>query len=321
MSGKAFGWGNKGGGGALATGILQLQGGVPLDTTLRRVADQAGTLSPLQLSTTTVGITEDLMITNTKRIRNALDASQSIVFTGTLTYNDATRHDFNIGGTTRQNLTSTGLAIGITTTTASASLHVRGGGTNPIFRAESSTGATYFGFDSSGVDLTLYSSTGRFKFYDSNTSISRSFNTLLFTGYYSTTDSSFQFATAGGTINGPLSGTKSFVDLNVGTIALAAGSSNIRPFNIAYTIDNSGVNSGVATGIYLRATETALNSMLHNFIDLGTAAAGSLFRVKNDGTLFTTLQTGNAGLVAGETYKDTAANILANGDYVMGIKA
>jgi len=55
-SGIGFGWGSKGGGGALATGILQLQGGVPLDTTLRRVADQAGTLSPLQLSTTQVGV-------------------------------------------------------------------------------------------------------------------------------------------------------------------------------------------------------------------------------------------------------------------------
>jgi len=66
MSGsKGFGWGSKGGGGALATGILQLQGGVPLDTTLRNVADQAGTLSPLQLSTTLVNITTSLGIRTT----------------------------------------------------------------------------------------------------------------------------------------------------------------------------------------------------------------------------------------------------------------
>lgn len=32
------------------------------------------------------------------------------------------------------------------------------------------------------------------------------------------------------------------------------------------------------------------------------------------------LQTGNAGLVTGDLYKDTAANILANGDLVIGIK-
>jgi len=63
MSGsKGFGWGSKGGGGALATGILQLQGGVPLDATLRNVADQAGTLSPLQLSTTGVGVVQGTII-------------------------------------------------------------------------------------------------------------------------------------------------------------------------------------------------------------------------------------------------------------------
>ena len=34
-----------------------------------------------------------------------------------------------------------------------------------------------------------------------------------------------------------------------------------------------------------------------------------------------TLQVGNAGLVSGDTYKDTAANILAAGDYIVGMKA
>ncbi len=32
-------------------------------------------------------------------------------------------------------------------------------------------------------------------------------------------------------------------------------------------------------------------------------------------------QIGNAGLTSGDTYKDTAANILANGDYIVGMKA
>lgn len=34
-----------------------------------------------------------------------------------------------------------------------------------------------------------------------------------------------------------------------------------------------------------------------------------------------TVKVGNAGLVTGDLYKDTAANILANGDYVIGMKA
>lgn len=52
------------------------------------------------------------------------------------------------------------------------------------------------------------------------------------------------------------------------TFAAAAGSANFRPINIAYTINNSGAQSGTATGIFLNATETALNSMTHNLIDL-----------------------------------------------------
>ncbi|MFZ4715729.1 MAG: tail fiber domain-containing protein [Bacteriovoracaceae bacterium] len=52
------------------------------------------------------------------------------------------------------------------------------------------------------------------------------------------------------------------------TFAAAAGSANFRPLNLAYTINNSGAQSGTATGIYLNATETSLNSMGHNLMDL-----------------------------------------------------
>ncbi len=45
-----------GAGGSVATGVLQLASGAALDTTLRAVTDQANTVSPLQLSTTQVGI-------------------------------------------------------------------------------------------------------------------------------------------------------------------------------------------------------------------------------------------------------------------------
>jgi len=43
-------------GGTIATGMLQLAAGIPLDTTLSSVTDQANTVSPLQLSTTMVNI-------------------------------------------------------------------------------------------------------------------------------------------------------------------------------------------------------------------------------------------------------------------------
>jgi hypothetical protein len=54
----------------------------------------------------------------------------------------------------------------------------------------------------------------------------------------------------------------------VSTFAAAAGSANFRPINIAYTLNNSGAQSGTATGIFLNATETALNGMTHRLMEL-----------------------------------------------------
>ena len=51
------------GGGSLSDGILQIANGVPLDGTLRNVADQNNTNSPLKLSTTLVQTTSTLQIT------------------------------------------------------------------------------------------------------------------------------------------------------------------------------------------------------------------------------------------------------------------
>ena len=62
------------------------------------------------------------------------------------------------------------------------------------------------------------------------------------------------------------------------TIALSAGSSNVRLINETYTINNSGAQSGTATGIFLNATETALNGMTHNLMDLQVGGV-SRFRV------------------------------------------
>lgn len=48
----------------------------------------------------------------------------------------------------------------------------------------------------------------------------------------------------------------------------------------------------------------------------------NLFTVRDDGLIsMPELQTGNAGLTSGDLYKDTAANILAASDYVVGMKA
>jgi len=52
------------------------------------------------------------------------------------------------------------------------------------------------------------------------------------------------------------------------TVALSAGATNPRLFNEVYTINNSGAQTGTLTGLFLNATETALNGMSHNLMDL-----------------------------------------------------
>lgn len=68
------------------------------------------------------------------------------------------------------------------------------------------------------------------------------------------------------------------------TIALLAGATSPRLFNEVYTINNSGAQTGILTGIFLNATETALNGMGHNLIDLQVNGV-SRFIVKNSGTI------------------------------------
>lgn len=61
------------------------------------------------------------------------------------------------------------------------------------------------------------------------------------------------------------------------TVALSAGATNPRLFNEVYTINNSGAQTGTLTGIFLNATETALNSITHNLMDL---QVGGVSRIK-----------------------------------------
>lgn len=67
-----------------------------------------------------------------------------------------------------------------------------------------------------------------------------------------------------------------------------AGSAVFRPVSIAYTLDGTaGAQSGTATGIYLNATETTLNGMLHNLLNLNVGGT-SKFLVDNAGSLTST---------------------------------
>jgi hypothetical protein len=68
---------NGGGGGSVATGVLQLENGVAMDSTLRNVADQNNTTSPLLLSTTAVQVESPLRITTSDASGFYLDAEDS----------------------------------------------------------------------------------------------------------------------------------------------------------------------------------------------------------------------------------------------------
>jgi len=276
MSGsKGFGWGSKGGGGALATGILQLQGGVPLDTTLRRVADQAGTLSPLQLSTTQVAVVGAL---GGGLIFKDYDATQGGIWSKNVTPSGVNYALISNGGTTYINgtsllrssindavqtqLTTTGLFVG-GGVSASARLHVRGDGTNPVARFENNTGGNGWYFTSTGSAL--------------NADVQARIQ-----GAAIANDSSVVLGSYNALSTTTLTQTITTIQ---GTIGAAAGSGNKRLLSIEYSINNSGAQTGTATGIFLNATETALNGMLHNLIDLGTTALGSLFSVTNKGAI------------------------------------
>jgi len=70
-----------GSGGSVASGVLQVAGGVPLDSTLRNVADQANTNSPLQLSTNNVSVFSPSGAGNERRlIMNSGDDASAKIF-------------------------------------------------------------------------------------------------------------------------------------------------------------------------------------------------------------------------------------------------
>jgi hypothetical protein len=67
------------------------------------------------------------------------------------------------------------------------------------------------------------------------------------------------------------------------TVALSAGATNPRLFNEVYTINNSGAQTGALTGFFLNATETALNGITHNLMDLQVGGVSKV-KVNNIGS-------------------------------------
>jgi hypothetical protein len=212
------------------------------------------------------------------------------------------------------------VAIGglATNYTPTASLHVRGDGTNLTGRFEASDGTAiltipavaanlgvlqfrgfYMGFANNpsqligiengtflfynGLNRFTISPAGVVTLYNSLTTLNTLPTLTLGTGAALSTINvpRYAFTPTGSVIT--TSGTSqglAYTD----TFAAAAGSGSYRPLSIAYTINNTGAQTGNTTGIFLNATETALNSMTHNLMDLQVGGVSRL-RIINSGNV------------------------------------
>jgi hypothetical protein len=273
-------------------GILNLDAttiNTPLDATLRAVTDGMGTASPLQLSTTQVA----LSASNPVFLLNGTNAAGAARNWG-IALNQSVNGDFAISYSSANGTTAlanealviknTGsINIGGTFTNA-ARLHVRGDGTNPIARFENNAGALAISVNNSGqiswagADYLELLPSGRNIFTNG---VFNFFGTWTNTGNYI-----WQLAPTNSVL--ATSGTHGFLNIIGSSFAAAAGSANFRPINIAYTINNSGAQTGNATGLFLNATETALNGITHNLMDLQVGGV-SIFRLTNTGTITTGL--------------------------------
>lgn len=189
----------------------------------------------------------------------------------------ASANTFTVNQTINANLAVGG------TFTAIARTHVRGDGTNPIARFENNSGTQIFGINNSVITIGREGNIG-YALYPFNTSENAAdilgFGLCISSNKVNFAANSFDLVFQGQNYS-TTSGTANHVTIRR-TFEAAVGSGNFRPLNIAYTINNSGAQTGNATGIFLNATETNLNGMAHNLLDL-QIGGGSRFSVRNDG--------------------------------------
>jgi len=184
---------------------------------------------------------------------------------------------------------SSNLTIG-GSTTASARLHVRGDGTNPIARFENNAGAAVLrtGIGTNNSVLLIGSSAVQPALINvlgagGAANLGGNYLEFLIQNADNTAGNiGFRFNGSNSGF-GNITGVSFFSDYTH-SYGAAAGSGNYRFHNYAYTINNSGAQTGTATGIFLNATETALNGMGHNLMDLQVGGS-SRFRVNNVGSL------------------------------------
>lgn len=198
-----------------------------------------------------------------------------------------------IGGS-RFNVFGNGqVGIGTGSVVPTARLQVKGDGTNPIVRFETSTSAIAQQFyDTSMIGFgnvnPIYAGIYGHSSIDPNAATANSLGVGLLSNQSSTTASyGFGIKTTNGSNAAQwITGTGGLIKIiSSGFIPSAAGNGNYRNLEINYSLNGTnGAQTGTATGIYLNATETALNGMVHNLMDLQIGGV-SKFSVRNDGRL------------------------------------
>jgi hypothetical protein len=244
-----------------------------LSGTLQAVTDGDGNASALQLSTTkallgtTAGSSpHTINIGETQQLGSALYSGTYVIYS-----------DFmELRGNSGIQIPTNNLLVG--TTSASARLQVRGDGTNPIARFENGAGQASVTFNQSSLGANV-------NFANAFTLIGNTSTTIFQSSMGSTTSNVgtipiFDFTQGA---DGSTASTSNYFRITKSIIP-AAGSANFRQFIVDYTINASGAQTGNATGIFLNATETALNGMTHNLMDLQTGGV-SKFRVDNFGNI------------------------------------
>jgi hypothetical protein len=280
-----------------------------LSGTLQAVTDGDGNASPLQLSTTFARIQSPTAGDSYLYIKGATTSleNQGVVFTpnNSDTIYGGITGDFSSGVIKVGGFRTGGyytaifadnaevarfragnLGVGGVSGDPSARLQVKGDGTNPIARFEDDTNSPMLRIENSVMRFGASTPFGCLQFAMTGTTISGN-NNGLGLGFYSQnglagTSDRFDFGFGGDAVANT-AGTASHLAL-VRNFAAGAGSANFRPLNLAYTINNSGAQTGTATGILLNATETALNGMTHNLLDLQVGGVSKL-SVKNTGQL------------------------------------
>lgn len=203
--------------------------------------------------------------------------------------------------------------------TPSALLQIRGDGTNPVFRAEDSAGTGSFTISSAATVLSfgasatsqavLTSSGGQLTIAATSAGLYRLTlvaNEYLFLGAAAILPQGgvgFNFLT---NTQGQTSGTHTSFSIS-SSYGAASGSANQRTLGIGYSINNAGVSTGTVTGILLNATETNLNGMINNLMDLQTGGVNR-FRIRSvSGGVrvnINGLPTSSAGLSTGDLWNN-----------------